>query len=227
MRRLTGVLGVSAPILAAVIVLAGGLVTPGYDPAQKTISRLAEPGLPAAFAVGLAIFMVAFALVGIAFAAGPKALAGRWLLGIAGASLMLAAIVPLDPASDQSTTLHRAATTIAMLALVAAPLVFAPVLRRREESPGYGRLSFGLGVGAVGMLLVGLAMLPTTFSVGAWERCFLALPMTWVVLVSARLLRTSSTDPISASTSENNKMLATVSTQEKMNAAAATTKSSG
>jgi hypothetical protein len=226
MRRLSGVLGIGAPILAAPVVLVGGLVTPGYDPVQRTISRLAEPGLPAAVAVGSAIFVVGLALLGLAVALGPRAIAGRTLLGIAGASLLMAAAVPLDPASERATTVHRAATMIAMVALVAVPLVFAPTLRRREGWRGYGPLSFALGVAAIGVLLVGLTLLPTTFAVGAWERCFLALPMAWMVLVSERLLRTSKTDPILVSTVEKSSWPATVSTQETMNAAAASTRSS-
>jgi hypothetical protein len=221
-----GVLGVSAPLFAAVVVLVGGLVTPGYDPAQKTISHLAEPGLPAAALVGAAISVVGLALLVLALAMGPKAVAGRLLLGVAGVALLLAAAVPLDPASAQGTTIHRTATTIAMVALVAGLLAFAPALRRREGWSGYGLLSLALGASAIGMLLIGLAMLPTTFAVGAWERCFLALPITWMALVSARLLVTNSTQRISASTSEASSSHASVSAHETMNAAAATNSSS-
>jgi hypothetical protein len=225
MRRWSGVLGIGAPVFASVAVLVGGVVTPGYDPAQKTISRLAEPGLPAAAAVGTAILTVGLALLGLALTMGPKAVAGRLLLGIAGAALLLAAAIPLDPASAQGTTIHRSATTIAMLALVVALLAFAPSLREREGWRGYGLLSFVLGASAVAILLIGLAMLPTTFAVGAWERCFLALPMTWMVLVSARLLRTISTEPVSDPQSKNNSRHASASTQETMNTAAASTRS--
>lgn len=215
-----------APVLAGVVVLVGGALTPGYDPAQKTISRLAEPGLPAATAVGLVIFTVGVALLGLAVAAGPKALTGRILLAIAGAGLLLAAAVPLDPASGQATTIHRTATMIAMLALVAAPLAFAPALRRSESWRGYAPLSFALGALSMVMLLIGFAMLPTTFAVGAWERCLLALSMTWLVLVSARLLRTKNTDLISASPSENRSWPTSVSAEDKTIAPAAAASSS-
>lgn len=226
MRRLVGMLGIAAPLLAGLVVLVGGLVTPGYDPVQRTISRLAEPGLPAAAAVGSAIFAVGLALLGLAIALRPEAIAGRILLAIAGASLVLAAAVPLDPASEHATTVHRAATTIAMLALVSVPLVFAPSLRRREGWRGYGPLSFWLGAAAIGVFLIGLALLPTAFALGAWERCFLAVPMAWTVLVSWRLLHTSSTDPILASTAGNASSPASVSALETMNAAAASPSSS-
>ena len=216
----------AAPILAAPVVFVGGLVTPGYDPVQRTISRLAEPGLPAAAAVGSGIFVVGLSLLGLALALGPQAIAGRILLAVAGASLLLAAAVPLDPASAQGTTVHRGATMIAMLALVAAPLTLAPSLRRRDGWRGYGPLSFWLGAAEIGVLLIGLTLLPTTFALGAWERCFLALAMAWIVLVSWRVLRTSSTEPTRASTVNKSSSPTSVSVQETMKAAAASPSSS-
>jgi len=82
-------LGLGAPVVAVPIVLIAGLVTPGYDPAQKTISRLAEPGLPTALAVGFAILIVGLALLGLAIILGPGAVMGRSLLAIAGVSAVL------------------------------------------------------------------------------------------------------------------------------------------
>jgi hypothetical protein len=225
-RRVNAVLGIGAPVLSVPIVLIGGMMTPGYDPALKTISRLAEPGLPAALAIGFSILIVGLALIGLAANLGPGAFGGRALLAIAGASLVLAAVVPLNPASEQASTIHRFATATGMLALVAAPLAIAPSLRGREGWRGYGRLSFRVGAASVGMLLIGLALLPTTFAVGAWERCLLALPLAWTVLMSARLLHSSSTEPMLASATENSSSPATVSTHETMKAPTATASSS-
>jgi Protein of unknown function (DUF998) len=220
-KRVIGVLGILAPALAALVVLLAGLLTPGYDPLTRTISRLAEPGLPTSAAVGLTIFMVGAAILALAAALGPGALAGRVMLGCAGTSMILAAAVPLNPGSPQATTVHRIATAFAMLALTGSPLVLAPPLRRRDGWGRYGPLSFGLGAAAVAVLLVGLALLPTAFALGAWERCFLGLPMVWMVLVSARLLRTSSTDPIDSSTAENSRWAASVSEEEMVKATTA------
>jgi hypothetical protein len=222
----TAVLGVAAPLVSVPVVLIGGLMTPGYDPAQLTVSRLAEPGLPAALPIGLAIFAVGLALIGLAGAFGPRAVAGRTLLAIAGASLVVAALLPINSASEQASTAHRFATTVAMLALVAAPLAFAPSLRRRHGWHGYGRLSFGVGVADVGVLLLGFALLPTTFAVGAWERCLLAMPLAWTVLISARLLHSASTEPTLASATENISSPTAVSAQDRMNAPAASVSSS-
>jgi hypothetical protein len=220
-RRVIAALGIGAPVLSVTIVLIGGLVTPGYDPAQQTISRLAQPGLPAASAIGPAIFIVGVALLGLAAQLGPRAFAGRALLAIAGASLLAAAIVPLDPTSPTASTIHRFATGVSMLALVAAPLAFAPAFRRSPAWRGYARLSFAFGAGSVGMLLIGLAFLPTAFAAGAWERCLLALPLAWTMLISARLRRSRRTEPMSASATENMSWPAADSTHERMKVVAA------
>jgi hypothetical protein len=215
--RIAGALGVIAPPVAAILVLAGGWMTPGYDPLARTISRLAEPGLPAAFAVEVAISLVGVALLILAVATGPGSRVGRSLLVVAGVGLLVAAAIRLDPASATATTEHRVATTFAMLALAGAPLVFR-----------YGWISFAFGAAEVGMLFVGLALLPTTFADwGAWERCFLALPMAWMVVISARLLRARMIEPTFSSTADSSSWASSVSADDTAKAAAASQRISG
>jgi hypothetical protein len=203
--------------LAVVLVVVSGWLTPGYDPLARTISRLAEPGRPGALAAELAISLVGVALVAVAIAMGRGSRMGRALLALAGAGLLVAAAIRLDPASASATTEHRLATTVAMVALAGAPFAFR-----------YDWISFWFGAAEVGMLLLGLALLPTTFSAwGAWERCFLALPMVWIVLVSARLFRTKTIEPMFSSTAESSSWASSVSTDETMNAPVASHSSSG
>jgi hypothetical protein len=228
LKRIGATPGVIAPEGATAVVLIAGLLTPGYDPLRRTISRLAEPGLPAAGPVELAIFTVGLAMIGLALSLGPGGVTGRLLLGIAGFALLAAAVVRLDPSSPTATIIHRLATAIAMLALTASALVIAPALRNRPGWRGYGPLSFGLGAAAAGLLLIGLALLSTAFSAwGAWERCFLALPMTWMVLVSARVLRTSSTEPMRSLTAAKKSWATSVSAEDTMKATAASVSRSG
>jgi hypothetical protein len=226
--RMLGGFGVVAPPVAACAVLAGGWMTPGYDPFARTISRLAEPGLPAAAIVELAICVVGVALLALAIAMGPGSRGGRALLVVASAGLLAAAAIRLDPESVRATTEHRFATTVAMLALAGAPFAFASSLRRRRGWGVYGRISFAVGAGELGILLAGLALLPTTFAEwGAWERSFLALPMGWMVLMSARLLSARTNEPMFSSTAENTSWAASVSADDNMKAAAASQRSSG
>jgi hypothetical membrane protein len=224
-RRTAAVLGLVAPPLAAAVVLIGGLVTPGYDPFRRTVSRLAEPGLPAATYVDLSILLVGVALLGLGVALAPGGRFGRGLLWLAGAGLIVAAAIHLDPASELMTGLHRLGSTVAMLGLAGTPLALARTFRRRPGWGGYGPLSFGLGAAAVAVLLIGLALLPTTFPVGVWERCFLGLTLGWVVVVSARLLRASSSDPMFSSTLDKTSWRKRVSAEDTMNTIAATSRS--
>jgi hypothetical protein len=204
---LAGALGVTAPPVAATLVLAGGWMTPGYDPFTRTISRLSVPGAAGGLAVEVAIVLVGGALVALAVALGPGLRVGRALLAVAAGGLLVAAAIRLDPASLSATAGHRLATMLAMLALAGAPFAFG----------SYGRMSFAFGAAEVGMLLVGLALLPTTFAAwGAWERCFLVLPMAWMLVLSWRLLR-----------AEGSSLTISVSTDDTMKAAAASRSSSG
>jgi hypothetical protein len=221
-------LGILAAPVAAALVLIAAWLTPGYDPVSRTISRLAEPGLPAAYAVDLAICLVGVAGLGLALTLGPGSTLGRSLLGAAGPALIVAAAIHLDPASGPATTEHRVATTVAMLALVGAPLAFASSLRLRTGWLAYGRISFVFGVAEVGALLVALALLPTAFAGwGAWERSFLALPMAWMVILASRLLRATRMEPTFSSTADSRTWATNVSADDSANAAAASHSSGG
>lgn len=226
--RAVGGLGVIAPPAAAAMVLVGGWLTPGYDPFVRTISRLAEPGLPAAFGVEPAICLVACALLGLAVVLGRLSGVGRALLALSGGALLIATAIRLDPSSAGATAGHRVATIIAIVGLAGAPLAFGSSLKHRRAWGAYGRISFAFGAAEVGMLLVGLGLLTTTFADwGAWERGFLALPMVWMVLMSGRLLRARTTEPRSSSTAENSSWASNVSADETMKAAAASQSSGG
>jgi len=228
MKRLAGALGMLAPPSAGIAVLIAGWLTPGYDPLARTVSRLAEPGLPAAIPVELAITIVGVALIALALGLGPGSSPGRVLLAIAGSALLVAAAIRLDPASASATAGHRLATTIAMLGLAGAPLAFASSLKHRRGWSAYAPVSFVVGAAEVAVLLVGLALLPTTFTDwGAWERCFLALPMVWMVVVSARLLSARKIEPMFSSTAGKNSWASNVSVDEKMKAVAASQSSGG
>src|SRR5207247_8512900 len=66
--RLLARVALFSVVTAAAVVVVAGVVTPGYDPMARTISRLAVPGSPAAFAVDLAIGLVAPACFALAAA---------------------------------------------------------------------------------------------------------------------------------------------------------------
>lgn len=179
MTRICRVIGMVAPPIAVTTVFLAGVVTPGYDPVSRTVSRLAAPGMPAAIAIDVAICLVGSTCIALALVLARGARTGRGALAVSGVALIFSAIFHLDPASFESTALHRAAAGVAMLGLTVAPLAL---------SRNYGRISLAVGVAELGVLAAGLVLVPTSFSAwGAWERCLLALPLAWMVLLSARL----------------------------------------
>ncbi len=160
-----------APPVAALIVTIAGVMTPGYDPMTRTISRLAEPGRPAAIEVDLAVYLVAFALLMLAVSTRR-----RGLLAVAGCALVVVASVHLDPTSAAATAAHRLASGVAMLALAAAPFRLADT---------HARYSRALGVAMIALLAIAVVLVPSGFSAwGLWERAFLVVAMAFVMVMS-------------------------------------------
>ncbi len=171
--------------MAAFTVIIVGALSPGYDVTTRTVSRLAVPGMPAAAAVDVSIALVALACFAVAFGLGPGALVGRLALAGAGAAFIGAATIHLDPASASTTAAHRAASGVALLGLTVAPLILART---------YGRVLLLVAATEVGLLVIGLALLATSFDAwGVWERCLLAAALAGVVILSARLRTTATT----------------------------------
>jgi hypothetical protein len=172
------------PPVAALAVVAAGLLTPGYDPLARTVSRLAAPGMPFAITVDVAIGMVGVSCFALALAIRGTS-AGRAALVAAGAGFVLAAIVHLDPSSATATAAHRGASALAVLGLT-----LAPILLWRA----YGRGLLVLGIGELAALAVALALLPTSFEAwGAWERAVLLLGLSSLVVLARTIPSTEDT----------------------------------
>lgn len=189
MRRTCSTVAMFAPLLAGLTTFTTGLLTPGYDPLTRTVSRLAVPGMPYAAATDVAIVLAGVACLAVTVATDRGTRAGRTALAVAGVGFLTAAIVHLDPASAAATATHRTASGLAVLGLTAAPLLLWRA---------YGRLLLLLGGAEVAMLVMAAVLLPTSFSAwGAWERVMLALGLSLVVALAIRA-RPSSEDAASA-----------------------------
>ena len=179
MSRVYRAIAMASPPIAAVIVLIAGAITPGYDPASLTISRLAIPGRPAALAVDLAMLLVALTCLSLAFALVPGARLCRAALSVSGVAFIVVAIVHLDPASPGTSALHRIASGIAVLGAGVAPLLL---------SGGYRRISLAAGVAEAALLLSAPMLNATSFNAwGVWQRVVLALALSWMVLIAATM----------------------------------------
>lgn len=176
MRRICRAIGVFSPPIAALTVLAVGYLSPGYDPITRTVSRLAVPGMAAATATDVAIGLVAFACLAVAFVVREP---GRAALAVAGTAFMVAAFVHLDPSAMVATWLHRGASCVAVLGITAGPLLLWRA---------YGRVLLVLGLGDVTMLILAAVLLPTSFDAwGAWERVLLLLGISSLVVLARRI----------------------------------------
>ncbi|HSS61685.1 MAG TPA: DUF998 domain-containing protein [Candidatus Limnocylindrales bacterium] len=173
---------------AAVTVVIAGMLTPGYDPVARTISRLASPGMPYAGAVGLAIVLVALSCIALAAALTYQSIRLRAALVVAAGALLVAAAIHLDPASATATAIHRLASAVAALSLAVSP-----ALMRRP----YPRFSVIVGAIEAALLVAAPFLLATPFNAwGAWERALLALALAWLVVVAATMR--SAEDTVSA-----------------------------
>ena len=173
MRRVCRAIGTFAPPVAAATVAVAGFLSPGYDAVTRTVSRLAVPGMPAAFATDLAIALAGVACLAVAV----QIREARAPLLAAGSGFLAAAAIHLDSASDLGTWAHRGASALAVIGLTAAPLLLWRA---------YGRVLLILGMAEVAMLVVALALLPTSFNAwGAWERALLLLAL-GSLMVTAR-----------------------------------------
>src|SRR2546421_7486524 len=195
LTRVYRVLGIAAPPIAVVMVFVAGALSPGYDAVSRTVSRLALPGMPAAALIDAAIGLIALACFGLALALARGSSLGRMALAVSGGALLAAAFVHLDPASAAATAVHRLASAVAVIGLTVAPLALARA---------YGPASFAVGVAELGMLVIGLGLLATSFDAwGAWERLLLAIPLAWMVLIAVTI--DSTDEPINAKSASLNR----------------------
>ena len=187
MARPLAVLALLTAGVATVIVFVAQVVSPGYDPLTRTVSRLAAPGMPAAAAVDVAIALVAVACFALSIAHSRA----RGALAVAGVGFALASVIHLDPGSAVATIAHRAASGLAVAGLVVSALATQ------------GRVSVGLGALEVTTLAVGLALLTTPFAFwGAWERWLLAVALAWMAWLAMTIVSRQDTASVArASTS--------------------------
>jgi len=185
-------IAIASPPIAALIVLVAGAITPGYDPATITISRLAVPGMPAAAAVDAAILLVALACFSLAALLAPTARECRFALAVAGLAFAVTALVHMDLASHGATAIHRVASGIGVVGLTAAPFLLAG---------RYRRVSLAVGLAEVGMLLTAPALIAMSFDAwGAWQRGLFAIALSWIVLIAATRPSTEEIASASAAT---------------------------
>lgn len=200
--RVLAVAGITAPLLFGILLVAAGLLRPGYDHIADYISELGVGAnawvmntnflltglLLAAFSLGLAR----------ALGAGKSARAGSALVGISGSGVFAAGIFSCDPGcpssgASLSQQMHDTVSIIAFVAIMIAPIIVSLGMKRDPLWQGYRLYSIATGVAAIAFFFLFFA---STLYVGALQRLFVATPFLWIGVIALRLLKVSRLAPL-------------------------------
>lgn len=190
--RLGAVCGVLAPASFVGAWLAGGLAADGYDPLVDAISRLAAEDAPTQplMSAGFVAFGVLIPVWARTLGARLDSTALRGVVTVAGVATLAVAFFPLtEQGGTTQDGLHAVTAGTGYVAMVATPLVAAPLLLRRGQ-----RRAAALSV-AVGLVsaasLVGTLVAGEDGQVGSGglQRLGLTVVDVWHVVTAAAVLR--------------------------------------
>jgi len=199
-RRAFATLGAAGPIAFLAVSVLAGLLKPGYDIREQSVSELAVGAygwLQTAnfFALGAAMLAAAIALN-----AGPRSRSAVVLLAAAGAGMLAVGCFPDDVAGAAPTSHGAAHDTISLavfLALIAASALHGRALRRagvQRRLARYSRLTAWtvFGLFAVFAVFAGDVGDPLYSVSGLLERLFIGVALAWIVVVSITAARAGS-----------------------------------
>ena len=150
--------GLAAAVVAPVALVGGwwwsASLTPGYDPIRQPVSDLAAGDAPTRWLMTAALVVTGVAYIVAAVGLRPADGAGRGLLGVGGAAVLLTAWIS-NATPGRNAVAHMIATYLAFVTLTVWPAVIA---RNRPDAPLVLRRRFGqvvaLGLGVLVLLTV-------------------------------------------------------------------------
>jgi len=189
-RYLAGA-GIVGPVLYTVTWLVLGFLEPTYSHTRDPISNLSAIGAP--FALVMTSIIVVFALLIVAFAYGlhrglpPGFWAGPAVLAIAGVGYAGIALAPLNLADPGDPNVpHTISASVTVFALMLAPILLFPRLRRDPEWRNLGVYSIVTTVVALAFAV--LASLPAFAGwEGLMQRLVLEVVLVWMIVIAIRL----------------------------------------
>ena len=189
--RYSAAAGIVGPVLYTVTWLVLGFLDPTYSHTRDPISDLSAIGAPYA---GIMTFIIlVFALLLVVFAYGlhrglaPGFWGGPVALVIAAAGYAGIALAPLNLADLGDSNLpHTIAASVTVFALMLAPLLLFPRLRR---DPGWRNLSvYSIATTVAAFAFAILASLPAFAGwEGLMQRLVLEVVLVWMIVIAIRL----------------------------------------
>jgi hypothetical protein len=200
-----GYAAVGGVAVFAAAVVALHVAQPALDPRTEAVSYYVHGRAGALLTVGLLSWGVASLALVLGLAktlAGPRAVAGRWLLGVWGAGVLLGGIFPADPAGqwDKPPSLagmiHGQAAMIAFLVFPIGALLLARTFRADARWSADATLYHRLAVASALSLALFFASLVPVFIrpgppilLGLTERVLLAVYSAWIAVVGMGIAR--------------------------------------
>jgi hypothetical membrane protein len=192
-RRALAATGAAGPVVFMALTVLAGLVKPGYDVGEQTVSDLAVGAygwLQTANFFILGATMTAFALA-LGAAPGRRSPSAVVLLAAAGAGTFTSGLFPTDlagaPVTSHGTT-HNMLFLGVFLALIAAFALQGRALRRDASQRGLARYSKLTAAGVFALLVVFVMFAgdigdPLHGMAGLLERVLIALALAWITVV--------------------------------------------
>jgi len=200
--RSLAIAGAAGPVLFLAVTVVAGLITPGYDVREQSVSELAlgpHGWLQTANFVVLGTSMIAAAL---ALGLAPARRASRGapaVLAVAGAGMVSVAFFTTDAVGTPRTSHGAAHDTVSLgvfLGLIVAAALYGRALRRAGTDVRLARYSRLTAIAVFALFAVFAVFAgdpgdPLHAVSGLLERVFIAVALAWVSVVSVAPLASS------------------------------------
>ncbi len=195
MVRYLSAAGIVGPLLYTGTWLVIGFLDSDYSHVRDPISNLSAIGAP--YAAVMTFIILVFAILIAAFALGLQLglPSGFWVgpavLVIAGIGYVGIALAPLDHANPgDGNVLHNIAASVTVFALMLAPILHFPRLRRDRSWRNLGRYSIATTVATIAFAII--ASLPAFADrEGLMQRLVLLVVLVWMIVIATRLYLSS------------------------------------
>ena len=193
--------GAAGPLVFLAVSVLAGLLKPGYDVRDQSVSELAVGAYGWLQTANFLVLGAAMIAAAIALTAGHRRGRGSpgaiVLLAAAGAGMVAVGFFPTDVAGGPHTrhgAVHETVSLFIFLALIVAAALHGRALRRAGGQRRIGWYSTLTAVAVFGLFAVFAVFAgdvgdPLHSISGLLERVFIGAALAWVTVVSGRLLR--------------------------------------